>query len=79
MGLENSKYLDNVAIVLVDPSHIGNIGSAARAVKTMGIYDLRIVTDKEVITPESLSLSKTARDVLENAKVFKSLDDEHLF
>ena len=75
MGLENSKYLDNVAIVLVDPSHIGNIGSAARAVKTMGIYDLRIVTDKEVITPESLSLSKTARDVLENAKVFKSLDD----
>ncbi|MEC9320288.1 MAG: TrmH family RNA methyltransferase, partial [Pseudomonadota bacterium] len=35
--------LDNVRIVLVNTSHTGNIGSVARAMKTMGFSDLVLV------------------------------------
>ena len=34
---------DEIRIVLCRPSHPGNIGSAARAMKTMGLDDLRLV------------------------------------
>ncbi|HCF79642.1 MAG TPA: tRNA (cytosine(32)/uridine(32)-2'-O)-methyltransferase TrmJ, partial [Glaciecola sp.] len=35
--------LENIRIVLVNTSHTGNIGSAARAMKTMGLSDLYLV------------------------------------
>ena len=35
--------LENVRIVMVETSHPGNIGAAARAMKTMGLSDLRLV------------------------------------
>lgn len=38
-----SQVLNNIRIVLVGTSHAGNIGSAARAMKTMGLTDLRLV------------------------------------
>ena len=36
--------LENLRIVMVETSHPGNIGSAARAMKVMGIKDLRLVS-----------------------------------
>lgn len=67
--------LNNVYIVLVDPSHLGNVGSAARAMKTMGLHNLIVVSSKNIITDESLALAKGARDVLMNAQILPTLDN----
>jgi len=44
--------LGNVRIVLCRPQHPGNIGSAARAMKTMGLGDLRLVKPERYPAPE---------------------------
>ena len=36
--------LENVRVVMVETTHPGNIGAAARAMKTMGLADLRLVS-----------------------------------
>ena len=73
---ERYDCLNNMVIVLVDPSHFGNIGSASRAMKTMGLSRLRIVSsNKDIITDEALALSKGAADVLKSAEVFDTLDE----
>lgn len=75
-GSDRYSCLNNMVIILVDPSHYGNIGSASRAMKTMGLSELRIVSaNKDIITDEALALSKGAADVLKNARVYDSLDD----
>lgn len=70
----SSNFLDNIQIVLVEPSHLGNVGSAARAMKTMGLTHLAVVTDKDIITPESMALAKGAQDVLQAAMCYPSLN-----
>jgi len=40
--------LQNIRIILVETSHSGNIGSAARAMKTMGLSNLYLVSPKSV-------------------------------
>ena len=40
--------LENIRIVLIETSHSGNIGSAARAMKTMGLTQLCLVSPKSV-------------------------------
>src|SRR3990167_6641119 len=66
--------LDYIRIVLCNTSHNGNIGSAARAMKTMGISNLILVSPS--ITPDdhSLALSCNAKDVVMNAKIVDTLD-----
>ena len=71
----SSNFLDNIQIVLVEPSHLGNVGSAARAMKTMGLTHLAVVTDKDIITPESMALAKGAQDVLQAAICYPSLNE----
>lgn len=44
-------YLDNIRIVLARTSHPANIGSAARAIKTMGLTNLTLVTPQLIATP----------------------------
>ena len=65
----------NVHIVLVNTSHPGNIGSTARAMKTMGFKKLLLVNPKEFPSVKSDALAVGCIDVLEKAKVFSSLDD----
>jgi tRNA/rRNA methyltransferase len=62
------------SIVLARPSHPGNIGAAARAMKTMGFVDLRLVAPKRFPDPEASALASGALDVLEAARVFDSLE-----
>ena len=54
--------LDNVRIVLVNTSHPGNIGSAARAMKTMGLSQLVLVEPKAFPAPEAVTLSSGATE-----------------
>ena len=44
-------YLDNIRIILTRTSHPSNIGSAARAMKTMGLHKLTIVAPNLMATP----------------------------
>lgn len=59
--------LKNIRIVLVETSHSGNIGSAARAMKTMGLTNLYLVAPKSRIDKQALALSAGAEDVVKNA------------
>ena len=62
--------------VLVETSHPGNVGSAARALKTMGFSDLRLINPKinGVAThPEAIALASGAADILERASEGASL------
>ncbi len=65
--------LENIRIVLVNTSHTGNIGSTARAMKTMGLSNLYLV---DPVTPpdgKSSALAAGAGDVLANAKIVSTL------
>jgi TrmH family RNA methyltransferase len=58
-----------VRIVLVDTSHPGNIGAAARAMKTMGLDDLHLVRPKHFPSDEATARAAGADDVLAGATV----------
>ncbi len=69
---------DRISFVLVRPSHPGNIGAAARAIKTMGFDDLRVVspTDPGYRThPDAVAFSTSSVDVLQKSKSFGSLEE----
>jgi tRNA (cytidine32/uridine32-2'-O)-methyltransferase len=67
--------LENIRIVLVNTSHPGNIGAAARAMKNMGLSRLYLVDPKEHPTYEAFSRAAGADDVLGDAVVTDSLAD----
>ena len=64
-----------IRIVLCRPSHPGNIGAAARALKVMGLTDLRLVAPERFPAPEAQWMATSAADVLANAKVLPDLKD----
>jgi len=64
-----------IRIVLCRPSHPGNIGAAARAMKTMGFSDLRLVAPERFPAPEAQWMATNAVDVLEQAKVHSTLGE----
>jgi tRNA/rRNA methyltransferase len=73
-GHDMNSTLDAVRVVLVATSHPGNIGSAARAMKTMGLTRLVLVNPKRFPDPEATALASGAADVLEAATIVDSLD-----
>lgn len=70
-----SSLLSNVRIVLVNTSDCRNIGSAARAMKTMGLSELVLVDPIEMPNGQAQALSAGASDVLANAKVVSTLEE----
>lgn len=69
---------DRLRFVLVETSRAGNIGSAARAMKTMGFADLVLVSPRDpnaLQDPEAIALASGATDVLANARIVESLDE----
>ena len=67
--------LDSITVVLSRPSHPGNIGAAARAMKTMGLADLRLVAPRRFPDPEAVALAAGGVDVLRSARVVPALKD----
>ena len=67
--------MSEIRIVLCRPSHPGNIGAAARAMKTMGLSDLRLVAPERYPAPEAQWMATNAADVLENAVMHSRLDE----
>jgi tRNA/rRNA methyltransferase len=64
-----------IRIVLCRPSHPGNIGAAARAMKTMGLEDLRLVAPERFPAPEAQWMATHAADVLASARVHATLQE----
>ncbi|WP_273838175.1 tRNA (cytosine(32)/uridine(32)-2'-O)-methyltransferase TrmJ [Providencia rettgeri] len=67
--------LENIRIVLVETSHTGNMGSTARAMKTMGLSNLYLVNPLVEPDSHSIALSAGASDVIGNATIVKTLDE----
>lgn len=65
--------LDNVRVVLCETSHPGNIGAAARAIKTMGLSRLVLVQPKLFPHPDARALATGADDLLDGAVVCDDL------
>lgn len=73
--MKSNAVLENIRVVLSHPSHPGNVGAAARAMKTMGLKRLYLVNPKRFPDAEASARSSGALDVLENATVCGSLGE----
>ncbi|WP_153130982.1 RNA methyltransferase [Dechloromonas hortensis] len=67
--------LSRIRVVLCRPSHPGNIGAAARAMKTMGLSSLYLVEPKQFPDPEADVRATGAVDLLQAANITSSLKD----
>ncbi len=69
------KALDfsNISIVLVNTSHPGNIGAAARAMKNMGLRHLTLVEPRDFPSGVAIGRAKAALDILDNAVITATL------
>ncbi len=72
---DSVEVLGNVNIVLVGTTHPGNIGAAARAMKTMGLSSLVLVSPKLFPHVDATARASGADDILYRAKVVDSLRD----
>ncbi len=67
-----------VRFIMTEPSHPGNVGSASRAIKTMGFEDLVLVAPKTpeiALQPEAIASASGASDVLARAQIFDTLKE----
>lgn len=73
---QNGAIFSRVRFIMVHPSHPGNVGSAARAIKTMGFHELCLVTPRYpdiCELPDAYALASGAADVLASATIVDSL------
>ncbi|MFT4748600.1 MAG: tRNA (cytidine32/uridine32-2'-O)-methyltransferase [Pseudohongiellaceae bacterium] len=66
---------ENIKIVLVNTSHPGNIGAAARAMKNMGMMQLVLVQPEDFPSGVARGRAASALDVIENAIVVDTLEE----
>lgn len=67
--------LEKIRVVLVNTSHPGNIGGAARAMKNMGLKSLVLVEPKKYPHNDANSRAAGADDILDNARVVATLEE----
>ncbi|MDR0771218.1 MAG: RNA methyltransferase [Burkholderiales bacterium] len=67
--------MSRVRIVLVHTTHPGNIGAAARAMWTMGLSQLVLVSPSRFPAPEAEAMASGADEVLERARVVATLPE----
>jgi len=67
--------LDNIHIVLVEITHPGNIGAAARAMKNMGLSKMVLVKPKIFPSAQATERAAGACDILANAKIYETFEE----
>ncbi len=67
--------LSNIRVVLSHTTHPGNIGAAARAMKTMGLHHLYLINPRLFPDPQAVAMAAGADDVLRDAVVCGSIDE----
>ncbi|MGB5324832.1 MAG: RNA methyltransferase [Pseudomonadales bacterium] len=65
----------DIRVVLVNPSHPGNVGAAARAMKNMGLSQLLLVAPQEFPDPRAIWRAAGAKDLVEQARVCDTLEE----
>jgi tRNA/rRNA methyltransferase len=73
--MKSLSPLDNIRIILSHTSHPGNIGAAARAMKTMGLTSLHLVNPKSFPDKAADIRAVGARDILEQVHVHTDIDE----
>ncbi len=68
------KQLEHIRVVLIDTTHPGNIGAAARAMKVMGLHRLVLVRPRHFPNATASAMASGAADILATAEVVDSLD-----
>ena len=74
LPMQNALF-DNISIVMINTTHPGNIGAAARALKNMGLRKLVLVDPKEYPTAKATWRAAGATDVLSEVEVVNSVDE----
>ena len=64
----------NMVFILVEPSTPENVGAAARAMKTMGFGEMRLVNPCDYLSEPARWLAHASNDILEQAQVFASFE-----
>src|SRR5690625_1447098 len=75
---KNPEVFDRVRFIMVRPSHPGNVGATARAIKTMGFQDLVLVDPpltRVAFHPQAIAMASGATDVLTKLTETASLED----
>lgn len=72
---EQRSALDNIRVVLVQTWHPGNIGAAARAMRTMGLSQLVLVNPRRFPDDEATRMAAGGESLLEKARVVENLED----
>jgi tRNA/rRNA methyltransferase len=72
--MKAGEPLSRIRVVLSGPTHPGNIGAAARAMKTMGLTRMCLVRPRRFPDPEASALAANAGDVLASARVYADLE-----
>lgn len=67
--------LDNLRVILVNPSHPGNVGATARALKNMGISELWLLNPQDYLSPHATARASGATDILAKAPVVNTLQE----
>ncbi|MFZ6800234.1 RNA methyltransferase [Undibacterium sp. Di24W] len=78
LAISDTSVFNRLRIILVDTSHPGNIGAVARAMKTMGFSDLRLVNprfENALTNPDAIAFASGAQDILASAKVVDKIED----
>lgn len=70
----DAQALSGIRVVLTRTSHPGNIGAAARAMKTMGLGDLVLVAPRHFPDPDATAMAAGAADILQAARVVGTLE-----
>lgn len=65
--------MPDVQIVLVEPSHPGNIGGAARAMKTMGLRSLKVINPKRFPDPQADWRAAGALDIIKRTQAYGTI------
>ncbi|NKB65083.1 MAG: TrmJ/YjtD family RNA methyltransferase [Gammaproteobacteria bacterium] len=69
------KELNYIRVVLIEPTHPGNIGATARAMANMGASNLALVNPRIFPSPIANARAAGADEILSNTRVFSSLDE----
>jgi len=64
-----------IVFILYRPGVPGNVGSSARALKTMGFGELRLIAPCDYLSDEALMLAHGSHDILRDASVFDTFED----
>ncbi|PCK02271.1 MAG: tRNA (cytosine(32)/uridine(32)-2'-O)-methyltransferase TrmJ, partial [Alteromonadaceae bacterium] len=72
--MSNDRF-EQIRMVMVNTTHPGNIGAAARAMKNMGLSQLVLVEPKDFPSDKAVWRAAGASDVIDKVRVVSTLDE----